>query len=391
MKIKRLIDYNLCLGCGLCQSIYPSKCEILLDKDGFYKPVFRENLTYREDKHISELCPAIQIRGNKHSGSWGDILYLCEGWSKERDIRHKAASGGVTTSLAIYLIENKIVDGILQVGVIKNNYLLNELKQSSSRDDIIQNAQSRYAPAALFKNILEILESNNKTYAFIGKPCDIAAIKNITTKYPEYQHKIKYCISIFCAGMPSYNATIKAWRQSDYNDAPVKLKYRGDGWPGLFKAEWKDGRSFTLNYNESWGKILGRELGLRCKMCPDGIGMLADISIGDSWSTKDGFPDFSEQEGRCFVIARTEKGKDLIKMASSDNYIEEQPLALDSIAKSQPYQAQRRKLTLWRLIPLQIKTRFLLRFKNLNIIRLGFKADLISAFKTLIGSTRRVF
>ncbi len=46
MKIKRLIDYNLCLGCGLCQSIYPSKCEILLDKDGFYKPVFRENLTY---------------------------------------------------------------------------------------------------------------------------------------------------------------------------------------------------------------------------------------------------------------------------------------------------------------------------------------------------------
>ena len=65
--------------------------------------------------------------------------------------------------------------------------------------------------------------------------------------------------------MPSYNATIKAWGQSDYNDAPVKLKYRGDGWPGLFKAEWKDGRSFTLNYNESWGKIPGENLGLDAK------------------------------------------------------------------------------------------------------------------------------
>lgn len=57
-----------------------------------------------------------------------------------------------------------------------------------------------------------------------------------------------------------------------------------------------------MTYNDSWGKILGRELGFRCKICPDGIGMLADISSGDSWNTKDGYPDFTEGDGKTFVL-----------------------------------------------------------------------------------------
>lgn len=113
--------------------------------------------------------------------------------------------------------------------------------------------------------------------------------------------------------MPSYNASIKAWKLSGKEQEPVSLKYRGDGWPGYFTVKWADNTDFKLDYNESWGKVLGRELGFRCKICPDGIGMLADIAVGDSWNTKNGYPDFTEGAGKSFVMVRTALGSEYIK------------------------------------------------------------------------------
>ncbi len=63
--------------------------------------------------------------------------------------------------------------------------------------------------------------------------------------------------------------------------AIVSLKYRGDGWPDYFHAVWQDGSEFKLTNNKSCGKVLGRQVGFRCKICPDGVGMLADIAVGD--------------------------------------------------------------------------------------------------------------
>lgn len=290
------------------------------------------------------------------------------------------------------MLESKAVDAILQVGQDENDYLHNSLKVSQSVSEIKECSQSRYAPALVFDRIFEILNSNpNKRYAFIGKPCDIATIRNIQREYPKYKEQIKICISIFCAGMPSYNATIKTWKLSGHQEEPYYLRYRGDGWPGYFTAKWHDKTEFKLSYNESWGKILGRSLGMRCKVCPDGIGELADIAIGDSWSTKNGFPDFTEQPGRCFVMIRTSQGLQVYNESFEHNYIEDKSLDISKISEVQPYQAQRRKLTLWRLIPLQIKTGFILKFKRLGIVKLGMKAGLLTAAKTFIGSCKRVF
>lgn len=388
--IDRINNNKLCLGCGLCASVLPEKCKMQLDEDGFYSPKLQSQTTNEENKLIKNLCPGIHVEANKSMGIWGSMLCIKEAWSADATIRHKAASGGVVTSLAIYLVENKLVDAVLQVGVREDSYLYNELKVSRTKEDILKNAQSRYAPVPVFENIISILESSNETFAFVGKPCDMAAMQNLCKVKPQYHNRIKFYISIFCAGMPSYNATIKTWQQSGHKDEPTTLQYRGNGWPGNFCAEFSDGTNYQLTYNESWGKILGRSLGFRCKICPDGIGMLADIAIGDSWKTKDGYPDFTESDGRCFCMIRTKSGENIFNKACEDGYIQKEDLDISKIQIMQAYQYQRRKLEGWRLIPVQLKTGILLNFKGLSITKQALGANWIEGIKNLIGTTKRI-
>lgn len=389
--INKIKNNNLCLGCGLCASVLgKDKCEMVLTDNGFYEPTVKQPTTAKENKTIKHLCPGIHVETTPHEGVWGSMKSIAEAWSASPEIRHKAASGGVVTSLAIYFIEQHKVDAILQVGVRSDSYLYNELKVSRTREDILHNAQSRYAPALVFDHIKQILDSSEESYAFIGKPCDMAAMQNFCREFPQYKDRIKYYLSIFCAGMPSYNATIKTWQQSGHSDAPLKLKYRGEGWPGNFKAEFADGTDYQITYNESWGTVLNRHLAFRCKICPDGIGMLADIAVGDSWNTKDGYPDFTETDGRCFCMIRTSRGAEIFEDAIKTGYIESQKLDISRILEMQNYQYERRKLSGWRIVPVQLLSGFILNFKGLSIFKQARTANLKVGFNNMRGTFKRI-
>lgn len=361
-----------------------------LGADGFYYPIVIGTLSSKESALIKNVCPSIHVVGKPHKGTWGPMQSICQAWSSDKIIRHKSASGGVVTSLAISLLEHKKVDAILQVGVREDSYLYNELHISRTKEEVIHNAQSRYAPALVFNRIKEVLDAEDSTFAFIGKPCDMAAMQNFVHEFPQYEGRIKYYISIFCAGMPSYNASIQTWQQSGHKDEPISLKYRGDGWPGNFKATFQDGSSYQISYHDSWGKILGRQLGLRCKICPDGIGMLADIAVGDSWNTKNGYPDFTEDEGRCFCMVRTKRGEKLMQIAEQSQIIERRAMDIDKIKEQQPYQWERRKLEGWRLLPIQLYTHGILCFKDLSIWRQSKKANIINGIQNAIGTFKRI-
>ena len=93
-------------------------------------------------------------------------------------------------------------------------------------------------------------------------------------------------------------------------DGKIKsLRYRGDGWPGYATATQYDGKVFKMDYNTSWGQILGRDIMKMCRFCLDGIGEMADISCCDAWYlTNDNKPDFSEADGRNAVFCRSKLG-----------------------------------------------------------------------------------
>lgn len=391
-KINNIIKYDLCLGCGLCEAIVPDKCKMKLHTEGFYRPHFVENLSKEEENSIADTCPGTNVIGQKlNSNIWGNVISIKEAWANDEKVRYKASSGGVITALAIYLLKMGLVDGVLHVGNKKGSYLSNELKLSFTAAEVLNNTGSRYAPALVFDKLKSVLDATEGKYLFIGKPCDIAGLNNFINNFPKYKGRIVLTISLFCAGMPSYNATNKLLSSSGYKEEPDSIKYRGDGWPGFFTAKYKENKEYKVSYNDSWGKVLGRHLGFRCKICPDGIGLLADISVGDSWETKDGYPDFEESEGRSFVMIRTEKGNKLFYDAVANKNIEMRDLNIESIKNIQKYQYKRRVLVGYRLIPIQLLSGFILNFKNIGINRMFFKAKIKSGIGELLGALSRFY
>ena len=156
-------------------------------------------------------------------------------------------------------------------------------------------------------------------------------------------------------------------------------------------AKWSDNTDYVLSYNESWGNVLGRRLGYRCKICPDGIGICSDISIGDSWNTKDGYPDFTESDGKSFVMLRTLIGKDIFNNADKLGYLDVLDLKLEKIKEMQPYQYERRKIVGWRILALQLMSGFFLNIKGLGLFNAMMKSNIKNGYFELKGSARRFY
>ena len=390
-KIAEIIKNDLCLGCGLCEAISRGKYKMNLNQRGFYEP---EIIGTGLNDKICHICPGVTIQNRnqgKHLSIWGNVMQVSNAWAADGNIRRQSSSGGVTSALAIYLLESHQVDGILHVGVQGGTYLYNKLYVSRNSNEVLMRNASRYAPAEIFNHIFDIFESNRQeTFAFIGKPCDIAGMQNLISAYPQYRHKVKYYLAIFCAGMPSYKATDKALATFNKNEQPQSLRYRGDGWPGYFTATYKDGTSCRMTYNESWGKILGRDLGFRCKICPDGIGLLADIASGDSWNTKNGYPDFTEADGKNFCFIRTDKGLKLFREAEEKGYIVTESLNANEIQYMQRYQYDRRHLVGWRIAAVQCLTGGILDYHGLGFYRTALKGNMARGIKDAIGTAKRL-
>ncbi len=393
MKIATIDKNNLCLGCGICESILGKDSAVMsLGEDGFFHPNITE-LDINKQKIISKVCPGTNIKNdnkfNLRNSIWGKIDGLFTGYSTDSEIRERGSSGGVISAIGIYLLENKLVDGILQVGADPKNYKKNKLRISRSRNDVLSCASSRYAPALIFNDIIEILNRNEK-FCFIGKPCDVAALNNLLREYPKYSDKILYKIAFFCAGMPSFKGTEKTIEQLSTIEDVENLYYRGNGWPGYFSFNDSCGREFKMTYNESWGEVLGRHIHHRCKLCPDGIGLQADVVMGDAWETIDGYPDFTEKNGQSLIIVRNHKGISLIEDMENSGRIKTQQLLIESLKKMQPSQYDRRKIVLARLGALLIKKRIMLNFKNMKLFYNLLSIDPRRIFNQFRGTIKRI-
>lgn len=392
--IESIKNDRLCLGCGLCEAVCGKESvEMKLDNDGFFRPQVK---SIRKDKEdiINKICPGVNIENDLKFGKgeniWGKIENLYSGFATDNETRKIGSSGGIVSAIAIYLLDKGLVNGVLQVGGDSNDYERNELKISKNKVDILNCASSRYAPALVFNKIEEILDSNNDNYAFIGKPCDISALKNFLVVFPQYKSRFILTVSIMCAGMPSFLGTNAIVDEMKAKKPVKKLVYRGNGWPGYFSFTDNSNREFKRTYNDSWGMTLNKYLNFRCKICPDGIGLQADIAVGDAWETKDGYPDFTEREGQSLVIVRTGQGSKILDMAIADSAMAFTQLEKEKLALMQPYQYQRRRRVGARTLAYMIGKQRILNFKNISLWNNMFSVHPRVSLGEFVGTFIRV-
>ena len=397
-KITKYLNNGFCVGCGLCKSQFQDRIELQIDNEGINKV----NLSNIEDcdlKWFEKYCPAINLYDLKdnmknYSKIYGSYISCYLGHSLDDNIRYQASTGGIVTSLMIYLLEKKYVEAIVHIGKNKSNPLETCVMVSTNSNEIKENiCGSLYSSTTLLSNIDNILKKYKKI-AIVGKGCEIRAIDKII-KEKVYDHDNIYKIAIFCGGTPSRQAVKKICNDFEINLKNIlNIRYRGNGWPGYFVITKKDMTQFRMNYRDSWVNYLSKEISLGCKICFDGLANYSDISTGDAWygAKKDGYPSFTEKEGRNLIFSRSLKGEELLQHLSDDKFIKITKVNVnEDIELMQPSQDLRRKSAFYKIVALRL---LLYKYPKVNYKLLWDIRDkqshIITKIKYILGTIRRV-
>lgn len=393
--ISKVVDSGFCTGCGACASIaHAGKVQMKIAASGFYRPQVQAPLTDSESTTFAKVCPGVVVQHESGAAAnshpiWGPLKTVQTGYSLDADLRRFGSSGGVVSGLALYLLESGKVDFVVQNAPADNDPFGNQIQVSYTKSEVLRSAGSRYGPSSPLSQLRELLETG-KRFAFVGKPCDVAALRALARVDARIDQQIPYMLSFMCAGVPSRIGTIAVVRELQMEPNEVTaFRYRGDGWPGKAKATNSRGEVAEMDYATSWGTILNRHLQFRCKICPDGTGEFADVVCADAWYGDNGYPSFEERDGRSLVLSRSLKGQELLAAAERDGAVKLTNLDVGEIAKMQPYQVMRKQVVLGRLAATKLALGTAPKYKNMGLIRASLTARPTMWLRNAIGTFKR--
>ncbi|MDR3762507.1 MAG: Coenzyme F420 hydrogenase/dehydrogenase, beta subunit C-terminal domain [Acidobacteriota bacterium] len=357
-SIQDVVDWRLCMGCGACQYACPHHLVRLED-------IVREGLRPRVQGECGEcrvcldVCPGLGVQSawtqaesspREAARELGRPLEIWEGYAADAEIRFRASSGGALTALCLYCLEQEAMSQVLHTAADEKDPWRNRTVQSTTREELLARSGSRYAPSSPCEG-LAALEEAARPGVFVGKPCDAAAVAALRKTRPALDRNLGLVLTFFCAGVPSTEGTLDLIHELGQLKAEVsQVRYRGRGWPGGFELRRADGVvSARLSYRASWAKLTSYRA-LRCKLCPDGMGELADVACGDAWRHQDGT---GANPGMSLLLVRTERGREMVRRAVAAGYLVLRPVTDEDAAASQPSLLQKRRELYGRLAGLR--------------------------------------
>ncbi len=372
--IARVVDSGNCSGCGAC-ALLDSGLRMQLSENGFARPV----RTTQGDAHADAvrvfrtICPGVQVRAQSPLGAqrhptMGPFIQVFAAWATDPDIRFAGSSGGTLTALAAWLLTTGEVSHVIGAAADNTDPRRTTTVLVTSREEAMKQAGSRYAPVS---NAAEP-SASEACVAFIGKPCEVSALRAMPVS--ELQEARPLLLSFFCAGTPSQHATNGLVESLGVaaTQPLATLRYRGHGWPGRFTAVESDGTESSASYEESWGGSLGPAVQWRCKVCADGVGESADITAADLWNANDsGYPDFADKPGVSALLARTQRGVDVIARAVAAGVLTVEAIDINDLAAVQPLQRQRRQTLAGRLTGTVLAGNSVPRYRGFSLLQLA--------------------
>lgn len=353
-RLYRIAEEGLCIGCGMCEAaVGRDKIKMCRTPERELRPVAGDALSHDDVDVVYEICPSLKVRGlepervasdTKLDDVWGHWRRAMRVHASDAAIRHEGSTGGVLTALGIYLLESKRVPFLFHVKASEDNPTFGEAHISRTRDDVIAGAGSRYGPTAMLAEFDKVLDLG-EPFAFIGKPCDIAAAKNYGRRDERVGQLVKYWLTPVCgAFMPSYGTRdFLAERGIAFEDVTA-MRYRGRGCPGPTTVE-TEAAVHNYEYLDLWGDGKnGWIMPWRCKICPDGIGEAADIAASDTWPGGSPTEELAKTDpGTNAVIVRTVAGQELIEAAIEAGYVSLQwDVTPDEMSHYQMHQMQKK-------------------------------------------------
>ena len=395
-NIQDVVDFGLCIGCGACFYACQEGAVSLVNIESVgIRPKFDPSRCASCTKCLP-ICPGYTVDSTQTKGippeqtepdhEFGPALELWEGHAVDPEIRYRASSGGILSALALFCLEQENMGFVLHTGMSEAEPWKNQTVRSHTRQEILSRTGSRYAPASPCEG-LRTIEQSDRPCVFIGKPCDATAVMALRRERPELDRNLGLVLTFFCAGTPSTEGTLSLVNALGLSSDEVKeVHYRGEGWPGRFRVRSRDGiKEGSLSYEESWGQLTHHRP-LRCNLCPDGLGRVADISCGDAWESYG----TSTDSGRSIVVVRTVRGQEILRRAIAMRYVELAPLNATAVLSAQKNLLARRRELFGRMLAMTLLLMPLPRYYGFSLFRSWVRLPLLQKVRTVLGTLRRL-
>ncbi len=239
------------------------------------------------------------------------------GHAVDEVVRRNSASGGILSAILIWLLEKKLIDGVVVTGMSDDEPWLTRPFIATTAEEIMQAAQSKY----IITSVNEILPETGRfegRLAYVGLPGQVQAVRLLQQAGHPWVSNIRYVFGPFYGNTLHFSSVTGFLRSFGVKDHTSirKLYFRHGEWPGNMRAELADGRSFELpkfhaNYLIPF-YILKNSL-----LCTDLTNEFTDISGGDAWA-----PVYEERgKGFSMVISRSPEGEEILARMAADGSI----------------------------------------------------------------------
>lgn len=334
--VRLTVDNNLCCGCGVCRGVCPKNCISWERKDGLFLPVIDEDACVNCGLCAS-VCPGLghsyEPKETAAKTVTGTVLECFNAWSKDAELRHVSASGGVISTMIQYLLASGKYDGAF---CLDSYDYRNQLKtQLYTAEDVVAGwsessaPKSRYLPVSHENAVFYMKENRDKRLILVGTSCAIRGLQSAVKKLNLNRNQYLF-VGLFCDKVFNYNV-LKYFEDTYAGKGALEALHfknkESGGWPGDMKFFPENRDAFYVPLEER-AKAKAYFMPERCLYCVDKLNACADISLGDNYTGKDDSP-----LGSNSVIIRTEAG--LAVWSAMQDVLEIRPIGIADIQKAQ--------------------------------------------------------
>lgn len=328
------MDSELCNRCGSCVGLSGGRIRFG-DREGRYLPEIVEELEESQYDRIWNACSGGVFHFPEYRGIFfkdtpsshpytGPYSALFIGYASDPPLRAAGASGGILSTLLIYLLEQKRIEGAVVTRMSPEKPWLTEPFIATTREEILQGAQSKYILTSV-NEMLDRMEIFGGPLAYVGLPGQVQSIRKLqAAKDPSVQH-IRYIFGPFFGNTLHFSSIRSFLRSHGEKDHRLirKLYFRYGEWPGNMRVEMENGRviemkKFHANY------LIPFHIVKNSLYCTDFTNEFTDISGGDAWA-----PVYEERGmGYSLVIGRSGKGAELLEEMEKAGWLTLSPVSL---------------------------------------------------------------
>lgn len=310
-SINTTVRADLCCGCGVCKGICPKGCISWERKNGLYVPQIDAQVCINCGL-CAAVCPGL---GHAYDSAptapetvTGPVLASYNAWSRDAQLRHVSASGGVVSTIIRQLLAAGKYDGAFCLDSYDYRQQLKTRLYTAEEVAVCWNQssapKSRYLPVSHENAVAYMKEHRDARLILVGTSCAIRGLQAAAKKLNLNREHYLF-IGLFCDKVFNYNV-LSYWQDrycggSTLTALHFKNKESG-GWPGDMKFFPAGQEPFYVPLNDR-AKAKAYFMPERCLYCVDKLNACADLSLGDNYTGMDESP-----LGSNSVIIRTSAG-----------------------------------------------------------------------------------